>query len=146
MCSIFQRYNSKAIHNDKGKANFLSAVVLNISKIQFKSNSQRFQIRQWTSFCCAQYFKDTIQKQFTTQFDELIKIFLLCSIFQRYNSKAIHNAGQQSPHGWAVVLNISKIQFKSNSQPIRLATVAGHCCAQYFKDTIQKQFTTSPWT
>ena len=69
---------------------------------------------------CAQYFKDTIQKQFTTKFIKLD--FLLI-----------------------VVLSISKIQFKSNSQPLDSWSDKFGCCAQYFKDTIQKQFTTTSY-
>ncbi|MBU1010412.1 MAG: hypothetical protein KKD74_09775, partial [Bacteroidetes bacterium] len=69
----------------------VKTVVLSISKIQFKSNSQH---RSWYGRVlvgCAQYFKDTIQKQFTTDLDHVAIIALLCSVFQRYNSKAIHN-------------------------------------------------------
>ncbi len=142
LCSIFQRYNSKAIHNRDSAPEMVMDVVLNISKIQFKSNSQQYHQLGWHPVCCAQYFKDTIQKQFTTS--EPVRTFFarLCSIFQRYNSKAIHNLLIGVAMYSAVVLNISKIQFKSNSQQ-RLAAISDiACCAQYFKDTIQKQFTT----
>ena len=40
---------------------------------------------------CAQSIKDTIQKQFTTQKTLLESFKMLCSVYQRYNSKAIHN-------------------------------------------------------
>ncbi len=91
LCSIFQRYNSKAIHNNTPEGCNLQTVVLNISKIQFKSNSQRNSDPKRKGSRCAQYFKDTIQKQFTTWLADLSKGWRLCSIFQRYNSKAIHN-------------------------------------------------------
>ena len=67
---------------------------------------------------------------------------MLCSIFQRYNSKAIHNSGWECTIKCFVVLNISKIQFKSNSQRMVINAIKPKSCAQYFKDTIQKQFTT----
>jgi len=40
----------------------------------------------------------------------------LCSIYQRYNLKAIHNGDGDLPPEDLVVLNISKIQSESNSQ------------------------------
>ena len=65
--------------------------VLSLSKIQFKSNSQlMFRLIVFAN-CCAQSIKDTIQKQFTT-FHLVVKVLhKLCSVYQRYNSKAIHN-------------------------------------------------------
>ncbi len=142
LCSISQRYNSKAIHNTSLMLFFTSRVVLNISKIQFKSNSQPARSSEPISSGCAQYLKDTIQKQFTTNHRKYERQTPLCSISQRYNSKAIHN----SPSAWAftcfVVLNISKIQFKSNSQLCAEGELYSLGCAQYLKDTIQKQFTT----
>ncbi len=116
--------------------------MLNISKIQFKSNSQQIEQRLTEAVCCAQYLKDTIQKQFTTVFGAVLFSCWLCSISQRYNSKAIHNALMVSVLILTVVLNISKIQFKSNSQLKGRNIAVGKCCAQYLKDTIQKQFTT----
>ena len=68
-------------------------VVFNISKIQFKSNSQLDEIG-------------------------INPAKKLCSIFQRYNLKAIHNYLQFQLLMEIVVFNISKIQFKSNSQPL----------------------------
>ena len=44
--------------------------------------------------------------------------FRLCSVNQRYNLKAIHNAEQFSIQFGLVVLSKSKIQSKSNSQRI----------------------------
>ena len=118
LCSISQRYNSKAIHNSLYRCRRDCHVVLNISKIQFKSNSQLMPYFDSTSSSCAQYLKDTIQKQFTTKYPHGHVCSWLCSISQRYNSKAIHNPkGPAAPTG-KVVLNISKIQFKSNSQQI----------------------------
>ena len=142
LCSIFQRYNSKAIHNCTRSGNTNQGVVLNISKIQFKSNSQLDGSIVIVGDGCAQYFKDTIQKQFTTVFSVSASYLWLCSIFQRYNSKAIHNVAHCAFIGRQVVLNISKIQFKSNSQLSSFCVSLLECCAQYFKDTIQKQFTT----
>ena len=142
LCSIFQRYNSKAIHNSIPEVPDVPSVVLNISKIQFKSNSQPGQKLNIMSESCAQYFKDTIQKQFTTKLFSCVLTIMLCSIFQRYNSKAIHNAFTRGTTIPEVVLNISKIQFKSNSQLDTIPPRILKSCAQYFKDTIQKQFTT----
>ncbi len=116
--------------------------MLNTSKIQFKSNSQLFKRHTNNKICCAQYFKDTIQKQFTTGELQVRFLFWLCSILQRYNSKAIHNPFGKHCKLSLVVLNTSKIQFKSNSQLYASIIVIRICCAQYFKDTIQKQFTT----
>ena len=61
---------------------------------------------------------------------------LLCSIFQRYNLKAIHNEEREIKQQKGVVFNISKIQSKSNSQPMPQAGQANTGCVQYFKDTI----------
>ena len=44
LCSIFQRYNLKAIHNNLYGITFSDMAVLNISKIQSESNSQRIDI------------------------------------------------------------------------------------------------------
>ena len=95
-----------------------------------------------THFSEQPHFKDTIQKQFTTSYPSFSNLSLLCSILQRYNSKAIHNAFTFGKFFAPVVLNTSKIQFKSNSQPHTLLQHICKSCAQYFKDTIQKQFTT----
>ena len=117
--------------------------------------------------CCAQYIKDTIWKQFTTAGSCAISMSALCSIYQRYNLKAIHNLlllilfarrvvlniskiqsesnSQLSKANSGiplVVLNISKIQSESNSQPSSVVVLFCFCCAQYIKDTIWKQFTT----
>ena len=146
LCSILQRYNSKAIHNAFICGGLLSLVVLNTSKIQFKSNSQQIFLHSDHKVCCAQYFKDTIQKQFTTVHPLPLSKLVLCSILQRYNSKAIHNELAMVSFQAVVVLNTSKIQFKSNSQLAVGATLNPSGCAQYFKDTIQKQFTTRQTT
>ena len=116
--------------------------MLNTSKIQFKSNSQLIHNLIKNCCRCAQYFKDTIQKQFTTCYLVWITFKRLCSILQRYNSKAIHNGFKDWGAVFRVVLNTSKIQFKSNSQLFIHIIQPALCCAQYFKDTIQKQFTT----
>ena len=69
----------------------LIMAVLSLSKIQFKSNSQLL-VRDGRRFIrCAQSIKDTIQKQFTTVCHFIKTKSLLCSVYQRYNSKAIHN-------------------------------------------------------
>jgi len=142
LCSISQRYNSKAIHNRRVVIVCCRRVVLNLSKIQFKSNSQRGLSGCITSSGCAQSLKDTIQKQFTTMYETHNRLSLLCSISQRYNSKAIHNSLLRRPRQGCVVLNLSKIQFKSNSQQRTAHKVYLASCAQSLKDTIQKQFTT----
>ena len=142
LCSISQRYNSKAIHNIDALVGTPSTVVLNISKIQFKSNSQRTVLPCFGRGGCAQYLKDTIQKQFTTPLPNIGEWCELCSISQRYNSKAIHNGTVDIYIDGIVVLNISKIQFKSNSQQALTFAAPDCSCAQYLKDTIQKQFTT----
>jgi len=116
--------------------------VLSISKIQSKSKSQLELLIGTGDWCCAQYFKDTIQKQITTKrsFSDAIKE--LCSVFQRYNPKANHNIRELLSRLKVVVLSISKIQSKSKSQHATLPKKLSICCAQYFKDTIQKQITT----
>ena len=118
-------------------------VVFNTSKIQFKSNSQPFMLIVFLPVCCVQYLKDTIQKQFTTPTLMAVVETMLCSIPQRYNSKAIHNIEQELPEEKDVVFNTSKIQFKSNSQLESVLEKSLKGCVQYLKDTIQKQFTTS---
>ena len=142
LCSIPQRYNSKAIHNTELNQSINSVVVFNTSKIQFKSNSQHLQWITKKSTSCVQYLKDTIQKQFTTRFQGWEIQLRLCSIPQRYNSKAIHNYDSKIKTLTEVVFNTSKIQFKSNSQHKELVEKFAACCVQYLKDTIQKQFTT----
>ena len=116
LCSIPQRYNSKAIHNIVRIIIFNARVVFNTSKIQFKSNSQPRAKRKSGMRRCVQYLKDTIQKQFTTYRATSVGSVLLCSIPQRYNSKAIHNSCECPAYFVDVVFNTSKIQFKSNSQ------------------------------
>ena len=116
LCSIFQRYKLKAIHNVLRVLLQKLQVVLNISKIQTESNSQLTKGLELVSQCCAQYFKDTNWKQFTTHYRANRQLSSLCSIFQRYKLKAIHNELTKHNHNWLVVLNISKIQTESNSQ------------------------------
>ena len=65
---------------------------------------------------CAQSIKDTIQKQFTTKRPKFAATKSLCSVYQRYNSKAIHNYEHLLIQPLDAVLSLSKIQFKSNSQ------------------------------
>ena len=65
--------------------------MLNMSKIQFESNSQQ-------------------------KMTELELKTELCLICQRYNLKAIHNGVNAGGHNPEAVLNMSKIQFESNSQ------------------------------
>ena len=142
--------------------------MFNTSKIQFKSNSQPELKGETEAQCCVQYLKDTIQKQFTTRATKETGSLVLCSIPQRYNSKAIHNhlpyallVGHvvfntskiqfksnsqlisQSINVLLVVFNTSKIQFKSNSQHLGKLLKGTDRCVQYLKDTIQKQFTTT---
>jgi len=168
LCSIFQRYKLKAIHNGDtavlarqtvvlniskiqtesnsqhtGGSLFFLLVVLNISKIQTESNSQHACSHTFILSCCAQYFKDTNWKQFTTVGDILPGAWRLCSIFQRYKLKAIHNVKLRTNFLKMVVLNISKIQTESNSQRSYIIGDPIGGCAQYFKDTNWKQFTTA---
>ena len=91
LCSVYQRYNSKAIHNSMSASRQYTRAVLSLSKIQFKSNSQLIDNISDRIIRCAQSIKDTIQKQFTTQNVSSLTIDRLCSVYQRYNSKAIHN-------------------------------------------------------
>ena len=65
---------------------------------------------------CAQYFKDTIQEQFTTKYSALKRMCQLCSILQRYDTRAIHNYELTQADKREAVLNTSKIRYKSNSQ------------------------------
>jgi len=88
---ICQRYNLKAIHNCDVFAPPISSVVTNMSKIQSESNSQPLSVAQGLSYCCDQYVKDTIWKQFTTEGEIGFISLLLWPICQRYNLKAIHN-------------------------------------------------------
>ena len=142
LCSIFQRYKSKAIHNDKMDVLKCSLVVFNISKIQIESNSQLPRNSYECGYSCVQYFKDTNRKQFTTLLCTCMEKLELCSIFQRYKSKAIHNLFLYVRSKVAVVFNISKIQIESNSQLCVTACITISSCVQYFKDTNRKQFTT----
>ena len=113
-----------------------------MSKIQFESNSQPSCVSINSPQCCVQYVKDTIRKQFTTISKSMKYIIKLCSICQRYNSKAIHNFRLLQVRLELVVFNMSKIQFESNSQPVNADEAIAKSCVQYVKDTIRKQFTT----
>ena len=62
--------------------------------------------------------------------------FEVCSVFQRYNLKAIHNLASALSRMYSGVLSISKIQSESNSQLARYPQSILPRCAQYFKDTI----------
>ena len=119
--------------------------MLSLSKIQFKSNSQPNNRRLYSNHRCAQSIKDTIQKQFTTSHMRLRATYVLCSVYQRYNSKAIHNSYVALTFTLSAVLSLSKIQFKSNSQQRLESDLFWSSCAQSIKDTIQKQFTTRWW-
>ena len=66
--STFQRYNLKAIHNKGWWRLVIGTAVFNISKIQSESNSQRRTACRWSVWSCFQHFKDTIWKQFTTDY------------------------------------------------------------------------------
>ena len=61
---------------------------------------------------------------------------MVCSVFQRYNLKAIHNSRCWDTAFNGGVLSISKIQSESNSQLNMVLPLLGAGCAQYFKDTI----------
>ena len=142
LCSIFQRYKSKAIHNELGSYVMLPTAVFNLSKIQIESNSQLLLLYILLEIGCVQSFKDTNRKQFTTKTYNAIKIILLCSIFQRYKSKAIHNFVWCFSSFKKAVFNLSKIQIESNSQLVGWCFVFTLSCVQSFKDTNRKQFTT----
>ena len=116
LCSVFQRYNLKAIHNTISNVCILVNAVLGISKIQSESNSQPLMISKEIPISCARYFKDTIWKQFTTIQVHHSFTVVLCSVFQRYNLKAIHNERFIAAVLINAVLGISKIQSESNSQ------------------------------
>ena len=120
----------------------LRCTVFNISKIQNESNSQQYVESAVTEADCVQYFKDTKWKQFTTQIYEGNIYQALCSIFQRYKMKAIHNKVGRKYFSLKTVFNISKIQNESNSQRRLVSRPDGGYCVQYFKDTKWKQFTT----
>ena len=88
---LCQRYNLKAIHNNRTKTCWSAAVVVSMSKIQSESNSQHPRLYQLFPDGCGFYVKDTIWKQFTTmKFKRRFNrwLWFLC---QRYNLKAIHN-------------------------------------------------------
>ena len=116
--------------------------MFNLSKIQIESNSQLKCTLIDNVANCVQSFKDTNRKQFTTTKDGYNYRTLLCSIFQRYKSKAIHNIAHAAPIEAATVFNLSKIQIESNSQPVGLPVGSVINCVQYFKDTNREQFTT----
>ena len=142
LCSILQRYDTRAIHNIRINFDFYKVAVLNTSKIRYKSNSQPDGVTYAEIGSCAQYFKDTIQEQFTTLANSVRSMLMLCSILQRYDTRAIHNQYQTSKKWGVAVLNTSKIRYKSNSQQGGYFCGFPSSCAQYFKDTIQEQFTT----
>jgi len=142
LCSIFQRYKSKAIHNINSQYMSIFVTVFNLSKIQIESNSQPDSAAINTLFNCVQSFKDTNRKQFTTRHSHSGYFHRLCSIFQRYKSKAIHNHQKVCIPFDFTVFNLSKIQIESNSQQLlEVAIILPHC-VQSFKDTNRKQFTT----
>ena len=119
-----------------------TSAVFNISKIQIESNSQPVRHVKKTERGCVQYFKDTNREQFTTARALAGFIRALCSIFQRYKSRAIHNKWNSSCSKKIAVFNISKIQIESNSQPPHIGVLPFIGCVQYFKDTNREQFTT----
>ena len=142
LCSIFQRYKSRAIHNSCAFISEFITAVFNISKIQIESNSQPGRCAQGNSACCVQYFKDTNREQFTTTLGSKAYLRMLCSIFQRYKSRAIHNSDTILFTTVDAVFNISKIQIESNSQLNERQSFHSGSCVQYFKDTNREQFTT----
>ena len=141
---ICQRYNLKAIHNESSRREFAMEVVTNMSKIQSESNSQPHIMSSKWVICCDQYVKDTIWKQFTTNPKGLSVRGALWPICQRYNLKAIHNQPLMLLLSGSVVTNMSKIQSESNSQQRAIESIYVDSCDQYVKDTIWKQFTTTP--
>ena len=142
LCSIFQRYKSKAIHNSQSEGTHITEAVFNLSKIQIESNSQHPVTVSSFGKSCVQSFKDTNRKQFTTGKGNGWKSYWLCSIFQRYKSKAIHNTSNFAQKIIIAVFNLSKIQIESNSQLRCNSATKSKGCVQYFKDTNREQFTT----
>ena len=116
LCSILQRYDTRAIHNYGVFRVLTNIAVLNTSKIRYKSNSQLKVPFLSITYRCAQYFKDTIQEQFTTSKVPASIVNPLCSILQRYDTRAIHNFRWCNKNKASAVLNTSKIRYKSNSQ------------------------------
>ena len=116
--------------------------MFNLSKIQIESNSQHFDVTSCIKLYCVQSFKDTNRKQFTTSTPNTWAFSWLCSIFQRYKSKAIHNNSSSLYLIKFTVFNLSKIQIESNSQLLSYIPGPGAYCVQSFKDTNRKQFTT----
>jgi len=152
LCSILQRYKSRAIHNPPSAMPGAFFAVFNTSKIQIESNSQLFPLRRLDEISCVQYFKDTNREQFTTCWYWRQRVYGLCSILQRYKSRAIHNWARYHKITQKAVFNTSKIQIESNSQPVSPHIDKQYRCVQYFKDTNREQFTTyicnfflSPW-
>ena len=139
---IPQRYNLKAIHNEKEKTFGINRGVTNTSKIQSESNSQRPTATGQSGAGCHQYLKDTIWKQFTTYYALPPFLGKVSPIPQRYNLKAIHNSSSRTWTAGAGVTNTSKIQSESNSQQYGRLLATMKRCHQYLKDTIWKQFTT----
>ena len=142
MFPICQRYALKAIHNRGAVPRLPRWDVSNMSKIRFESNSQQRPRWRKGRHWCFQYVKDTLWKQFTTNYHKFMQIAKMFPICQRYALKAIHNALAARSCRWIDVSNMSKIRFESNSQQVVRVEDGERRCFQYVKDTLWKQFTT----
>ena len=114
-----------------------------ISKIQIESYSQRSIVVIRFYLYCVHYFKDTNWKLFTTNDGGPVCLSILCSLFQRYKLKAIHNTNRPNDLSQLTVFIISKIQIESYSQLVNNTIRRSIYCVHYFKDTNWKLFTTS---
>ena len=132
LCSLFQRYKLKAIHNVETKEPEFIDTVFIISKIQIESYSQRSFSSLGNFGHCVHYFKDTNWKLFTTSIRLFLFSFLLCSLFQRYKLKAIHNYQLQLLFFFVTVFIISKIQIESYSQqPMGMQQIQKQLCSLF---------------
>ena len=116
LCSVYQRYILKAIHNPILEKVNINGVVFGISKIHFESNSQRYNYTTSITLSCVRYIKDTFWKQFTT-------------------------AGKEQENRVSCVRYIKDTfwkQFTTNFKVLREVI----SCVRYIKDTFWKQFTT----
>ncbi len=91
VCELFQRYITAANHNQAWYLIKEKCSVRTISKIHYGGKSQLQTLNYMFTFQCANYFKDTLRRQITTEkaIDE--NSSLVCELFQRYITAANHN-------------------------------------------------------
>ena len=87
-----------------------NCAVCDISKIRNVVNSQLIPIHSRWKQCCLRYIKDTKCSQFTTNGIELLAIYKLFAIYQRYEMQSIHNHCSHLLEICHAVCDISKIQ------------------------------------